>query len=166
MRLRARCGRWTGVAAGVLLAACAGSARAQSAGTDTAALATRHAAAGSPVRGGCVWGDSAQQAAAVADADVAIVAHVHAQSVRVSEARGTGVSFPLAAPGDSTACVVRSTLPHPLQRGRTYHDVDIDLRITTRLDTTRVARPDSTARARPPAAAPSATPPNAPGSNR
>ncbi|MDB4951069.1 MAG: hypothetical protein JWM27_3718 [Gemmatimonadetes bacterium] len=114
--------------------------------------------------GGCALVDSMGTAPTAANADVAIVAHVHAQSVRVERAENVRASFPGQGARDTVSCVVRTNLPHPLQPGRTYHDVTLDLRILTRFDTAAVrAAADTTAR--PPAGPRGGTEPTPTGAN-
>jgi len=136
-----------------------GSARGHASAPQPVEPASASALASAASGGGCALADSAQAVPEVENADVAIVAHVHAQRVRVDRREGVAVSFPGRGARDTVSCVVRSNLPHPLQPGRTYRDVDLTLRILTRFDTTQTATQstDSTTR-RPPAAGRAQTP--------
>jgi hypothetical protein len=109
----------------------------QRASSDTSGAAFARA-------GGCPVADSA----ALANADIAVVADVRAQSVRFGSAPKTHVSFPGAGARDTLSCTDRENLPRPVRPGVTYRNVRVRGRIVTVFDTART-QPGDTARPAP-----------------
>lgn len=69
------------------------------------------------------------------NADVAILATVRIDELRVEEAPRTTTELPSGPPAHIVECDERVNLERPVRAGRTYRNVEIRYRLMTRVDT-------------------------------
>jgi hypothetical protein len=69
------------------------------------------------------------------NADVAILATVRIEQLRVEEAPRTATELPSSTPVQIVECDERVNLERPVRAGRTYRNVEIRYRLMTRIDT-------------------------------